>query len=269
MADNILEVVLRGTQIFDLAQPLHPKSPCPAGHPGFRFSLMKRHGDVVRSDGVSASNELMMMGGHAGTHIDGLSHISCNGRLFGGIVASEVQDHAGFSCLGIETVEPVISRGVLLDICALHGVERLPNAHPVSSDELKNAALRANIKIGKGDVVLLRTGWAQLWDDAHAFIGEGVGVPGPTEDAAHWLADLGIRMTGSDTSAYEHVAPVRSDKLPGHRVLIAEHGIHIIEMLNLEKLAAAKCSEFVFVMAPLKIVGATGSPIRPLAVISH
>lgn len=268
MPNRLLDAIREGLRIFDLAQPLHQNAPCAPAHPGFRLALMRRHGDVVRDDGVSSSNELMMMSGHAGTHVDGLSHISCNGFLHGDIEASKAQGAAGFKCLGIETVEPVVAKGILLDICALHGVKRLPNAHPISRVELSAALDRTKSKIEQGDVVLIRTGWAQLWNDPHAFVGEGVGVPGPTEDAARWLADHGIRMTGSDTTAYEHIPAVRPNTLPGHRLLIYERGINIIEMLNLEALGEANCTEFAFVLAPLKIVGGTASPVRPLALVS-
>lgn len=268
MNNPFLEAIRRGTRTFDLAQTLHPKLPCPASHPGFRFALMRRHGDGVRADGVSSANELMMMGGHTGTHIDSLAHVACNGLLFGGVEAAKVQSASGFSALGMESVDPIVARGVLLDVCALHGVTRLANAHVITAEELAAAQTRANVDIRPGDVVLIRTGWAQLWGDSVAFVAEGMGLPGPNEDGARWLADKGIRLTGSDTMAYEHFAAVRADALPVHRLLIVERGIHIVENLNLEELAAARCVEFAFVLAPLKIVGATGSPVRPLAITS-
>lgn len=232
------------------------------------MALLRRHGDAMREDGVSTSNEMIMLSGHAGTHVDSLAHVSCNGILHGGMQASEAQGHSGFKCLGVETVDPVVSRGILIDVCALHGVTRLKNAQPIGKDELIAATEATGIKIREGDVVLVRTGWGQLWDNPHAYIAEGVGVPGPTEEASRWLADQGVRMVGSDTSAYEHIPQPRPSALPGHRLLIFERGINIIEMLNLEEIAATKCNEFAFVLAPLKIVGGTGSPVRPLALIS-
>lgn len=88
-------------------------------------------------------------------------------------------------------------------------------------------------------------------------------------DAASWLAAAPVVATGSDTTAYEQIKPgVGHDLLPVHRVLLVEAGIHIIELLNLEHAADAGLTEFVFVMAPLRIVGGTGSPVRPFAVVS-
>jgi len=119
-----------------------------------------------------------------------------------------------------------------------------------------------------GDVVLVRTGWARHWAEAEAFVGLESGVPGPGEEAAAWLVSHGIRATGADTIAYEALAPGAGHaQLPVHRLLLVERGIHIVETLQLEELAADGVAEFAFVAAPLKLVGGTGSPLRPLALV--
>ncbi len=268
-ADRLLEAVRAGIRVYDLAQPLHPRIPHSPNHPGFRFALIRRHGDMVRADGGSAANDLLVTGGHTGTHVDALAHVSHEGLLHGGVDAARVQGAQGFSSLGVDTLEPVVARGLLLDLPALHGVDRLAPEQPISADDLEAAAARAGVEVASGDVVLLRTGWAQLWDEPHAFLSHEHGVPGPTEDAARWLADRSIRLTGSDTTAYERItAALGHALLPVHRLLLVEHGIPIVEMLNLERLSAARVAEFTFVLAPLPIVGGTGSPVRPLAVTS-
>jgi kynurenine formamidase len=267
--DALLAAITAGTRVYDLAQPLHPRIPHSPNHPGFRFALIRRHGDHVREDGGSAANELLVTGGHVGTHVDALAHVSHDGRLHGGVEADAVQGAGGFSRHGIDQMEPVVARGILLDVCALHGVARLEPGQPVGPEDLDAAAERAGVEPGAGDVVLVRTGWAQLWEDPDAFLSHAGGVPGPTEAAARALAARGIRATGSDTTAYEHIPAGRGHAvLPVHRVLLVEHGVHIIEMLDLEGLAADGVTEFCFVLAPLKIVGGTGSPVRPLAVIA-
>jgi len=114
----------------------------------------------------------------------------------------------------------------------------------------------------------VRSGWACHWGDPDAFVGHASGVPGPGEQAAAWLASAGIRATGADTIAYEALAPGAGHaRLPVHRMLLVERGIHIIETLQLEALAADGIAEFLFVAAPLKLVGGTGSPLRPLALV--
>jgi len=116
-------------------------------------------------------------------------------------------------------------------------------------------------EIRAGDVVLLRTGWARYFEDARQFVNNTRG-PGPGSAGARWLSARGIFAAGADTVAFEK-SP--DPAMPVHVHLLVDSGIHIIECLNLEKLAAEQVWEFVFVAAPLKIRGATGAPIRPLA----
>ena len=121
-----------------------------------------------------------------------------------------------------------------------------------------------------GDAVLIRSGWGQHWDDRTAYIGHATGVPGVGEEGAKHLASLDAAFVGADTIAFERLAPGAGHALlPAHRVLLVEHGIWILETLQLEELAAAGVHEFTFVLAPLPLVGATGSPVRPLAVRSR
>lgn len=267
---RLLEALEAGVKIYDLAQPLQTGIPSSPNHPGFRMALIRRHGDMVREDGSSAANELIVTGGHVGTHIDALAHVSYRGELHGGISASDAQRGGRFSQLGIDTMEPLVCRGVLLDIAALKGCAVLPGGYAITAEDLKAAARQAGVEIRRGDVVLVRAGWARYFNDPGNFLNHESGVPGPTEDAVRWLAQYGICATGSDTTAYEHIPPGMGHRLlPVHRLLLVERGIHIIEMLNMEALAADHIAEFLFMLAPLKIVGATGSPVRPLAVVEQ
>ncbi|MER6174369.1 cyclase family protein [Streptosporangium sp. NPDC001681] len=268
MPGGLLDIMRRGVRIFDLSQPLEPGMPTSPNHPGFKMALMRRHGDMVRPDGGSASNEMFMMGGHVGTHVDALSHVSHNGLLHGGVEAEGAQRGGRFTVHGAETIPAMFCRGLLLDVAGAHGLDTLPGGHPIGPEDLAAAAARAGVTLERGDVVLVRTGWARNWHDAEAYIGHNSGVPGVTEEGATWLAERGVVATGADTTAYEHIPPGQGHRLlPAHRVLLVEHGIHIIEHLRLEDPAAAGVAEFLFVLAPLKIVGGTGAPVRPLAVV--
>lgn len=261
MPNPFVELFARGARVFDLGRELIAGMPQSLNHPEFRMALLRRHGDVMRADGGSAANELIVTGGHVGTHIDALSHVSQDMRLYKDIDAREASAGGRFSTYGIETVEPFLCRGVLLDIESEAGYEITP-------DDLDAACERQGIQPAAGDVILIRTGWGRLWPDRNAYGGRESGVPGPGEAGAKWLASKGIRAAGADTIAFEHLAPGAGHTLlPGHRILLVEHGIHIIETLALEELAAAGVYEFLFVLVPLKIVGATGSPARPLAVV--
>ena len=270
MSDGLFEALGTGIEVFDLAQPLAAETPHSPNHPPFRMALMRRHGDTVREDGSSAANELISTGGHTGTHVDALAHVSYRGHLHGGASAEEAQRGGRFSTLGVDTIEPMVCRGVLLDVAALHGVDVLPGGYGITEEDLASAEREAGAKVHAGDVALVRSGWAKNFGDAGAFVGHETGVPGPTEEAARWLAGRGVRATGAETIAYEQIKPeIGHALLPVHRLLLVERGIHIIEVMNLAGLAAAGVHEFLFVLAPLKIVGGTGSPVRPLALVQQ
>ena len=260
---------LADCRIYDLAQPLEATMPVSPNHPGFKMALLRRHGDMERADGGSASNEMMVMGGHSGTHIDALCHVSHRGALHGGIDAAEAQKGGRFSVLGVETIPIMVCRGVLLDIPRLKGVEVLPPGTAITVADLEAASDAQRIEVRGGDAVLVRTGWPVHWDDAATFLGAELGAPGPDEAAAHWLAERRIRLTGGETIAYEWIPPGQGHALlPVHRVLLVEAGIHIIEVMDLSELARDEVWQFSFVLAPLKVVGGTGVPVRPVALVS-
>jgi len=259
---------LPSSRVIDLAQPLHRGMPVSPNHPAFQLALMRRHGDMVRSDGGSAANEIIVTGGHVGTHIDALAHVSHNGMLHGGVDPDSVQSNDGFAEMGIDSVEPIVCRGVMLDVATLHDVDSLDAGYEVSVEDLEESERKAGVKVEAGDAVLIRSGWSRHWTDPEAFVGAEDGAPGPGESAAGWLAEREVRLAGAETIAFEVIAPGRGHAvLPAHRILLVESGIHIIEVMNLSPLAESGAGEFGFIAAPLKLVGATGSPIRPLALI--
>ncbi len=259
--------IAAGATVYDLAQPLEAQIPVSMNHPGFRMALLRRHGDMVRADGGSAANEMMVMGGHTGTHLDALCHVSHNGKLFGGEDASDAQCGGRLRVHGIETIAPMFCRGVMLDIPALFGVAVLEPGVPITAANLAAAADRQRIKVGAGDAVLVRSGWATYWNQPEFFLGLKQGVPGPDESAAQWLAERKVRITGAETIAYECIHPDCGHKLlPVHRILLVENGIYIMEAMNLTCLARDQVYEFLFVLTPIKVVGATGVPVRPVAV---
>ncbi|MGH9839802.1 MAG: cyclase family protein [Blastocatellia bacterium] len=265
---NLWELT-ENAKIYDLAQPLEAAMPISPNHPGFKMALMRRHGDMVRADGGSASNEMIMLGGHTGTHIDALCHVSHNGELHGGINAYEAQKGGHFSAHGVETIPITLCRGVMLDIPGLLGVDVLPTGTPITAAHLDEASKRQQVEVRAGDAVLIRSGWPAHWKSPETFIGHADGVPGPDEGAAQWMIDRKVRMTGAETIAYECIYPGRGHALlPVHRMLLVERGAHIIEVMNLTELARDQVSEFLFIITPLKVVGATGIPIRPIAVVS-
>jgi kynurenine formamidase len=253
-------------EVIDLAQPLEVGMPSSPTHPAFEFALRQRHGDVVRDDGMTGSHEVMVLGGHVGTHMDALSHVAVDGRLHGGVPVADALEAGRYRTHGIDRVPPLFRRGVLVDVPRSRGVARLAPGAAVRVEDLLAAPGPR-----PGDVVLVRTGWAQLWADPPAYLGGDGGVPGVDAGAARWLAQRGVAAVGADTVALEHIpAGGGLSSLPVHRILLAEAGINLIEVMALEalsdSLAARGTTEFLFVGAPLNVRGATGAPIRPLAV---
>jgi kynurenine formamidase len=268
-SDALLDAVSAGVRLVELGQPFFTGMPCSPNHPGFRMTLIRRHGDMVRADGGSAANEIIVTGGHVGTHVDALSHVSHDGLMYGGVDAAQAQVGGSFQELGAEHTPAFLCRGVLLDVAATLGVSVLAPGQGVGAAELEAALERSGTDLRPGDVALVRTGWAQHFGDAERYLSRADGVPGVTPDGGRWLADAGVSASGSDTTAFEQILPGAGHSvLPVHRVLLVENGIHIIEHMALEEASAAGLTAFTFVMAPLRIVGGTGSPVRPLAAVS-
>lgn len=270
MSDRLLDVVQRGVRIYDLGRPLFVGMPQSPNHPQFWHTLPRRHGDMVRPDGGSAANDLLVTGSHVGTHIDALAHVSQDGHLHGGADAGEAARGGRFMEHGAHTIAPMVRRGVLLDVPRALGMEAHEPAYEITPDDLERTVAAQGVDVGGGDVVLIRSGWGRRFDQGtEAYTGKATGVPGVGEAGAHWLAARRVHAAGADTIAFERLAPGSGHALlPAHRVLLVEAGIYILEALALEEIADARVHEFTVMLAPLNILGATGSPVRPLAVVA-
>lgn len=262
---NMLSALLqREVRVFDLSQPLENGMPCSPSHPGFHMALMRRHGDLMRGEG-SGSNEIITLGGHVGTHIDALAHVAAHGKLHGGFDAVANSIGGRHRELGAETIPPMLCRGRLLDIPRALGLERLPAGYGITVDDLLAAGSQS---VQSGEVALVRTGWPQVYDDPQAYVGHRDGAPGVSGPAAQWLAERDVRAVGADTIAFDQILPgLGHSQMPAHHILLVQRGIPIVEVLNLEELAAHGATEFWILIIPLRLVGATGSPVRPLAIV--
>ena len=267
---QLLAAAAQGLEIHDMGRTLTVGMPQSPNHPAYWHAMPRRHGDMTRGDGGSAANDMVSMGTHVGTHVDALAHVSQDGKLYGDIDAYDAQVGGKFVEHGAHTIEPMVRRGVLLDVPGALGVGRLEPGQEITVEDLKTTLDKQGTEIREGDVVLVRSGWGQHFDsgDGDTYRGLSTGVPGVSDTGATFLADFKIHATGADTIAYEQLKPgAGHGLLPAHRVLLVERGIYIIEAMDLEGLAAAEAYEFLFVMSPLKFFGATGSPVRPLAVV--
>jgi kynurenine formamidase len=160
---------------------------------------------------------------------------------------------------------PILTRGVLIDVARAKGVEILPDSYGITVEDISGALSQQDTTLQTGDVVLIRTGQMAGWPDRVRPAELEAGI---TLATARWLADREPVAVGSDSSAVE-VAPsgVAGSPQPVHIHLISERGIYILEWIYLEELASARAYEFFFVCLPLKIRGATGSWVRPVAVV--
>jgi kynurenine formamidase len=250
-------------RLFDLERPRTSHDPIHPGHqpPGFSY-LLHRHHEPGPERRTSASG-VVVTSEHAGTHIDALCHQALDLKLHGGRPADGIQTQFGFRELGAEALEPILGRGVLIDLVRQRGSAVEPGRW-ITLEEIREAAGSQHVEPGGGDVVLVRTGNGASWGDAERYL-RGSGMAG---QVSRWLADLGVRAVGADNLAWDWTGepdPELGVTLPGHVILLVQGGIPILENLDLEELGEAGVREFLFCCLPLKLKGATASPVRPVA----
>jgi kynurenine formamidase len=218
----------------------------------------------VMNEKVSYTGDAISMYTHMGTHIDALNHFGLNGKIWNGFTADEYLGDKGWKKTGAETIPPILARGVLIDIPAYKGKTELEENYRINADDLKGALKKQKVVLQKGDVVLIRTGQAQHYSDASKYLHN---YPGINQETVKWLVeDQNIMLLGADNLSLEAFPPERTDNwVPVHTYLLAEKGVMFIEQMFLEELAADKVYEFLFFAASLKLKGASGSPMRPIA----
>ncbi len=261
---------LHQCRVYDLEQPRFFGMPIyPTHRPGYFYALHRRHRDSylpqVHGPRTGASGILTMME-HSGTHIDALCHQACGFRMFGDVPVEGTETQAGFRQLGIETVSPLLGRGVLLDVAGWKGVPLLPHKYSISAAELAACAAAQGVAVQADDVLLVRTGFGALWQDEAAYL-QAAGV---AKSGTLWAAEHGVRAVGADNMSWDlpdERDPDTGATLFAHVYLLPKKGTFIMENLLLEELAGARRYVFAFVGIPLKFTGATGSPLRPLALV--
>lgn len=218
---------------------------------------------VEKNEIVSYSGDSIAMYTHTGTHVDTLNHYGYHNKIWNNFSADE---HIGrvWDVAGADKHPPLIARGILLDIPATENVEMLPDSYGIGEQDLRNALQRQDIELRFGDVVLVRTGRMTTWPDPEKYL---FSSPGLTREGAEFLAKAGAVTIGSDNIGIEQQpAPIGQIWPPVHSYLLAEAGVPMIEVMDLEELAREKVYEFAFVAACIKLRGSTGAPIRPLAI---
>ncbi len=229
-----------------------------------RFELI-----VSQNEGTHHSNneDVIFAPINTGTQIDGLAHMGVDGHFFNGNKGEDIQQVSGLKKLGVENVPPIVTRGILLDIAALKGVERLPIGTLITVEDVIAAMKRQKVaEIKEGDVVLFHTGHRKLLEvnNTSEFLS---GQPGPGIAVAEFLASKGVVAVGGDSGSVE-VMPFEKQGIlfPVHQILLAKHGVHLLENIATERLVEKGWSEFLFIATPLPIVGSSSSWINPIAI---
>jgi kynurenine formamidase len=221
---------------------------------------------------VCISDDYIIMPLQSVTQWDGLAHVGYDDRLYNDIPASSITTLNGSPLLSIHRIaeKGVAGRGVLLDIAALHGVDRLDAGFRILPHMLEGAEARQNVHVGAGDILLVRTGWIRHFTVDHAVEPFWKGEPGIAMECAEWLHTREVAAIASDNWGVEVSPADRSGGLPVHNVLIRDMGMTLGEIFDLDALAA-DCTadglwEFFFTAPPLKVVNGVGTPITPLAI---
>jgi kynurenine formamidase len=262
--------VLRATQliktgeVIEIAHVLNDKMPFFGTR---RFDVHVKRSFMNDFSNRRGSNEEIVISeiGQVGTQFDGFAHQTHEDSHYNCFKTGAISTRGSFTKLGIEKVGTLMTRGVLIDVAGLKGVDTLPDTYEITVKDLQDALAKQRMTLQPGDAVLINTGWNRLWGKDNARYVKS--CPGIGVAAAEWLAKQDPMLIGSDNWPVE-VAPNPDPKLslPVHQVSLVVNGIHLLENLKLDDLAAKQVYEFAFVMQPLKAQGFTGSTVAPVAI---
>lgn len=262
--------VLRATQliktgeVIEIAHVMNDKMPFFGTR---RFDVHVKRTFLNDFSNRRGSNEEIVISemGQVGTQFDGFAHQTHEDSHYNCFKTGAISTRGGFTKLGIEKVGTLMTRGVLIDVAGLKGVDTLPDAYEITVKDLQDALARQRITLQPGDAVLINTGWGRLYGKDNARYVKS--CPGIGVAAAEWLAKQDPMLVGADNWPVE-VAPNPDPKLslPVHQVALVVNGLHLLENLKLDELAAKRVYEFAFVMQPLKAQGFSGSTVAPVAI---
>ncbi len=261
--------LVRSGEVLRLAQLLSSKTPVPAHRCPLQHFMGRDGGDYAvagsrRPGGFQFAEDTVVMPLHIGTHMDALCHAWYDDKLYNGYLGDTIRSTTGAQKLGIEKMPPIVTRGLLLDLVRLKG-RLLAPGESIDAADLQAAAAAVGVSPGKGDAILLRTGWLESQQGVKnpSFDIE----PGIDESAALWLAEREVAMIGADNFAIEAMPFPEGKVFPVHQMLIRDFGVPLLEGLMLDPLVASGRHEFLFIASVLPIVGATGSPLAPVVVL--
>jgi kynurenine formamidase len=264
--ETVLRAVrlVRTGEVIELGHVLSGAIPLSAGR---RFQIDTKRTTMNPQPNRRGSNEELVIAeiGQVGTQFDGFAHQTIGNSLYNCFKVDETSTRTGFTKLGIQNVGAIVTRGVLIDVAAFKNVETLPDSYEVSVQDLQQALAKQSVTLQAGDAVIIHTGWGKLWGKDNARYSRS--NPGLGIAASEWLVRQNPVLVGADTAPVE-VSPNPDPQvsLPTHQIMLVVNGIHLLENLKLDELAAKRVYEFAFIVEPLKIQGGTGSTVAPIAI---
>ena len=255
--------LMRTGEMVEMAHPLNAQM---AFFGTRRFDVHPKRTFMNDFSNRRGSNEEIVITelGQVGTQFDGFAHQSHEDSHYNCVKTGEISTRDGFTKFGMDKIGTLMTRGVMLDIAGLKNVDILPDTYEVTVEDLEAAMQKQNVKIQPGDAVLIHTGWGKLYGKDNARYVKT--CPGLGIKAAEYLAKLDPMLLGADNWPVE-VAPNPDPKLslPVHQVALVVNGIHLLENMKLDEMAAKRIWEFAFVMQPIK-ARFTGSTVAPVAI---
>ena len=260
---NAIKLIKNG-EIIELSHVLNAQMPFFGTR---RFDVHIKRTFMNPPSNRRGSNEEIVISeiGQVGTQFDAFNHQTHEDSLYNCFKVSEIATRGGFTKLGVHNVGAIMTRGVLIDVAGFKGVDTLPDTYEITVEDLESALKKQNVSLQAGDAVIINTGWHKLWGKDNARYVKS--CPGLGIKAAQWLIARDPVLLGSDNWPVE-VAPNPDPQLslPVHQIALVVNGVHLLENLKLDDLAAKQVYEFAFIMQPLKIQGGTGSTVAPIAV---
>jgi kynurenine formamidase len=265
------QVVLRAAQLIKTGEVIELGHVLGPGMPFFGTRIFNMHTKRTFMNpgrNTRGSNEEVVTSeiGQVGTQFDGFAHQSHGDSHYNCFKTSEIATRGGFTKLGVQNAPSFFTRGVLIDVAALKGVEMLGDTYEITQNDLEQAlAKQGNMRLQPGDAAIIHTGWGKLYGKDNARFVKS--TPGIGVGAAEWLAKQDPSLVGSDNWPVEvSPNPDKDLSLPVHQVMLVVNGIHLLENMKLDELASKKIYEFALSLQPLKIYGASGSSVAPAAI---
>ena len=256
--------LIRTGEVIELGHVLSSTIPLSAGR---RFELETKRTTMSSQSNRRGSNEELVVAeiGQVGTQFDGFAHQTIGNSLYNCFKVDEVSTRNGFTRLGIQNVGALVTRGVMIDVAASKNVDMLADSYEITVQDLQQALAKQSLTLQSGDAVIIHTGFGKLWEKDNPRYSRG--NPGIGVAAGEWLARQSPMLVGADTPPVEvNPNPDPQISLPIHQIMLAINGIHLLENLKLDELAAKRVYEFAFIIEPLKLEGATGSTVAPIAI---